>query len=236
MRDCSFEICALGARLSVSVILPRDAKPTDSMNRVLPVPSQVAAPRARRPIFQLAPLGVLPLLGFGGLMWFLDHYGQRERAQPAQAIVVLGARVVTPGVPGLSLRARTLKAVALYHKKLAPKIICTGGIGDFSPSEAQAAATLAARRGVATRDIVLEDTSTSTTENARNTARICAAHGWRRVIIVSDPYHLWRARRDFEAVGLTVFPSPATNREVSPRLSATAREALCVLRDMIVWW
>jgi uncharacterized SAM-binding protein YcdF (DUF218 family) len=185
---------------------------------------------------QAAGLSVVLLGGFGVLMLYLDTYGQHERAQSAQAIVVLGARVVTPGVPGLSLRARTLKAVEHYRKELAPKIICTGGVGDFPPAEAQAAAALAIRGGVPARDILLEDTSTHTVENARNTARICAAHGWRRVIVVSDPYHLWRARRDFEAVGLTAFPSPASNRDSSQRLSATAREALCVLRDMIVWW
>ncbi|HVF09613.1 MAG TPA: YdcF family protein, partial [Abditibacteriaceae bacterium] len=199
-------------------------------------PHEDASRTSRRPLRFIAPAVVLPLLGFAGLMWFLDSYGQRERARPSDAIVVLGARVVPPGMAGLSLRARTLKAVELYRKGLAPKIICTGGVGDFPPAEGQVAANLAMRHGVPARDVLYEDTSTSTLENAQNAARICRMHHWQRIIVVSDPYHLWRAQRNFQSLGLTAFPSPATNRPIGSRLWNTAREALCVLRDMIVWW
>ncbi|MDQ3814751.1 MAG: YdcF family protein, partial [Armatimonadota bacterium] len=167
----------------------------------------------------------LSLLGFGGLIAFLDAYGQHERAQPAEAIVILGAQVNTYGVPGQSLRARTLHAVELYERGLAPKIICTGGIGTFPPSEAKAAATLAMRHGVPAQALLLEEESTSTWENVQNAAHICRAHGWQRVIVVSDPFHLWRARRNFAMLGLTTYPSPSANREAWPRLVNTTREA-----------
>jgi uncharacterized SAM-binding protein YcdF (DUF218 family) len=176
---------------------------------------------------------LLAVVGYGGLMAFLDAYGQRDRAQPAQAIVVLGARVTAGGAPGLSLHARTLHAVKLYRWGLAPKIICTGGLGTYSLTEAKAAALLAMRHGVPVSDILLEDESASTWENVRNTARICRAHGWHRLIVVSDPYHLWRVRRNFRAMGLEAFPSPARQREPWPRFWMTAREALLVARDTV---
>ena len=204
------------------------------MGRVLTTPDAATTQRpSRRSLRLLAPAVVLPLLGVGGLMWFLDDYGQREQAQPADVIVVLGAQVVPPGVAGLSLRARTLKAVELYRQGLAPKIICTGGVGSFPPAEGQVAANLAIRHGVPAHDVLYEDTSTSTLENAQNAARICRTHNWQRVIVVSDPFHLWRARRDFESLGLTAFPSPAPNRRPGSRLLNTAREAACVLRDLV---
>jgi uncharacterized SAM-binding protein YcdF (DUF218 family) len=187
-------------------------------------------PRAR--IF-VAGASLLAVVGYGGLMAFLDAYGQRDRAQPAQAIVVLGARVNEGGVPGLSLHARTLRAVKLYRQGLAPKIICTGGVGTHPPAEAKAAALLAMQHGVPASDVLLEDQSTSTWENVRNTAQICRAHGWRRLIVVSDPYHLWRVRRNFQTMGLDAFPSPTRNREPWLRFWMTAREALLVARDAV---
>jgi uncharacterized SAM-binding protein YcdF (DUF218 family) len=167
-------------------------------------------------------------------MMFLDTYGQDDRAQPAHAIIVLGAHVNERGVPGLSLHARTLHAVQLYRQGLAPKIICTGGMGTYPPEEANAAALLAMQHGVPSSDVLLESESTSTRENVRNAAQICRAHGWHRLIAVSDPYHLWRVRRNFEAMGLEVFPSPAPNIEPWLRFQMTAREALVVVRDVVL--
>jgi uncharacterized SAM-binding protein YcdF (DUF218 family) len=177
---------------------------------------------------------LMGIAGYGGLMAFLNAYGQYDRARLAQAIVVLGAHVNEQGVPGPSLHARTLHAVQLYRRGLAPKIICTGGLGTYPPVEAKAAALLAIQHGVPTADVLLESESTSTWENVRNAAQICRAHGWHRLIVVSDAYHLWRVRRNFAAMGLEVFPSPAPNIEPWLRFQMTAREALVVARDLVL--
>ena len=44
--------------------------------------------------------GLLALLAFAFLCFEIDRYGQRDRAQPADAIVVLGALVLPDGQPG----------------------------------------------------------------------------------------------------------------------------------------
>lgn len=176
------------------------------------------------------------LLGFCSLVGFLDGYGQRDRTRPADAIVVLGARVGTDGIAGEVLRGRTLHAVNLYKRGMAPKIIFTGGVGAHPIPEARAAATLARERGVPARDIILESRSTSTWENARYTASICRERGWSRVVVVSDPYHLWRAKRDFTQARLVPFVSPATQwqqRYPTRRFWAAGREAVLVLRDLL---
>ncbi len=177
---------------------------------------------------------LLPLpLAFGGMMAFLDAYGQTDRARPAHAIVILGAGVNAQGVPGPALRTRTLHAVALYHSGLAPFIICTGGLGTYAPAESRAAATLAMRHGVPSHALLLEETSTNTWQNVGNAARLCRAHGFRSVVVVSDPYHLWRARRNFAAMGITAYPSPTLNRDPALRARMTAREVFSVLRDCL---
>lgn len=197
-----------------------------------------AKPRRRGCLSVLLLLIGIALLAMVGFGLFIDIYGQTDQARAAQAIIVLGARVGPDGLPADSLRARTLHAVELYKRGFAPVILCTGGVGDYPPSEAEAASALARTQGVLDGDLLQENTSTSTWENAVNAAKMCRQHGWRRVIVVSDPYHLWRARRDFAQAGLTVYPSPARNcirnRNLRMRIQWTAREVLAVARDIVV--
>lgn len=170
---------------------------------------------------------------FGALMAFLDSYGQSERAQPSQAIVVLGSRVRSDGQAGNSLRRRALKAAQLYKKGIAPFVICTGGVGDFAPSEAYSAAQVLQRNGVPSSAILLEDRSHSTWQNIENVTAICQSRGWTQVVVVSEPFHLWRARRNFADFGIRAFPSPAANAPSAARLKMAARECLSVTRDFL---
>jgi uncharacterized SAM-binding protein YcdF (DUF218 family) len=143
----------------------------------------------------------------------LDGYGLRDRAQSADAIVVLGSRVYPGGRPGPSLTRRALHAAALYAQGLAPRVVCTGGQGDATvPSEAQVACELVASQGVPASALLLEDRSRSTEENALYTAALLAPLGARRVLIVSDSYHLFRAQVLFRQAGLDPVTSPAGGR------------------------
>jgi uncharacterized SAM-binding protein YcdF (DUF218 family) len=128
--------------------------------------------------------------------FLLDARGQQRPARDARydAIVVLGCRVDPGGLPSLSLARRTRLAVELYERGHAPRLLFTGGRGRFPPSEAEAAAALAASLGVPPRAILLEDRSTSTEENARFAAEDLEAS---RILLVSDAYHLARAKRVF---------------------------------------
>ncbi|HOF86650.1 MAG TPA: YdcF family protein [Armatimonadota bacterium] len=196
-------------------------------------------PRTRRllrVVGLLAACAVLAVLGLGG---FLDAYGQRERARPAQVIIVLGARLSPDGQPGDSLQARVRHAVTLYRRGFAPALLFTGGQGADEPRpESVAARELAINLGVPARATSLETASTSTRENARFAADICREQGWTTAIVVSDPYHLWRGQRNLRQAGITAYPSPARacrrNREWPLRVQWTARETLAVLRDLAI--
>jgi uncharacterized SAM-binding protein YcdF (DUF218 family) len=132
--------------------------------------------------------------------WFLaaaalDQLGQRVPSEGGwDAIVVAGCRVDPGGVPSPALRARTELAVALFEEGLAPELAFTGGLGENPPTEAQAAAAHARALGVPDAAIVLEDRSTSTEENARFLAE---DQNYQRVLLVSDAYHVFRARQVF---------------------------------------
>lgn len=166
---------------------------------------------------------------------FVDAYGHAQKPAKSDAIVVLGARVLRGGFASNSLRERVRQAVALHKSGLAPFIICTGGVGEDPPAEAIVARDLAIRLGVPAGQVLVEDRSVSTRENARFAARICRENGWRSVIVVSQPYHLWRARRLFELEGLQASASPVPNARVDEsawtRASWSVREALLSVRD-----
>lgn len=166
----------------------------------------------------------------------IDDFGTTETAKTAGAIVVLGARVREDGSPSPTLRARAAQGAALYKRGLAPIIVFSGGIGVYAPSEASVAAKVAQSNGVPAENCVLEENSHSTRENARFTAQLLRARGISEVIVVSDPYHLRRARWLFEHEGLTVTTSPALeaerHRSASLRAMWTVREIFSLVKDI----
>lgn len=144
--------------------------------------------------------GVLLTLGTIGVAYlaaaaWLDRRGRREPPdEPFDAIVVLGCAVKAGGRPSPTLARRARHGAALWHRGLAPTLVLTGGVGDHPPSEAAAAAAVVRGLDVPEEALVLEERSTSTEENAREAARRVDA---RRVLVVTDAYHAFRAERVF---------------------------------------
>jgi len=205
-------------------------------NPAKPSTPSLPSPKRRWIRILLACCGLL-LAGFLAMAFALDRFGQVERARPASAIVVLGSRILADSSPGDSLRARMRKATGLYRKGLADKLILTGGQGDYGRPESVVATGMAVSQGIPAGDILRETRSHSTRENVHYAAEICRAHGWRQVIVVSDPYHLWRARYLFAREGITAYPSPAwdceRNRKLPLRIQWTLRETLAVMNELV---
>ncbi len=197
--------------------------------------------RIRHGVFRLtilALLGGLIALAIG--IGAIDRYGLVDQAQPADVIVVLGARVQADGQPSPSLARRAAHAVVLYRRGLAPAILCSGGISNAAPvSEAAAACGRAVTLGVPPWATLLEQRATSTEENALYSAAEMQRHGWHTAVLVTDGYHLYRAALAFEHEGITVYPSPAqaTAGPMSPleRWPREAREVLALVWYEIRW-
>ena len=191
-------------------------------------------PRSRRlpsvPIGMLwrILISLLSLLVMGSTAaWALDRYGQREPPEETfDAIVVLGCRVQADGTPSTALRERTRRAVELWREGRAPVIILTGGVGEHPPSEARAAADVARALGVPESALLLEERSRSTAENARFAAE---KFDGRRILLVSDAYHVFRAERVFSHYYEHVRGTGTLTRFDS-RLHGAVREvAACVI-------
>ena len=162
--------------------------------------------------------------------WRINHTGASDKAQQADAIVVLGARVEANGQPGPDLRVRTLHAVDLFQRGLAPYVICTGGFQNERLSAASVCRQLAIAQGVPEEKVLLADGSMTTREDAASAGALLTERGWNSIILVSHPLHLERARILFEGQQIDIYPSPtSTDLQAIPwrtRLYLTAREAV----------
>jgi len=129
--------------------------------------------------------------------FIIDRYGHKTPAlEQYDAIVVAGCKVKKNGTPSLALQARVQKAVALYKKGYANKIIFTGGSRDTRPTEAQAAKDYAlSLQAFPQHTLFLEDKSTSTKENAKFAKE--RYPNVDSIILVSDSYHIFRGERIF---------------------------------------
>ncbi len=153
---------------------------------------------------------------FGGLArssWqeVKNHQSRPAAIERADAIVVLGAAVWPGERPSPALARRTAEAVELYQAGHAPLIIFTGGVGTYPPSEGRVAARYAEELGVPAEDIRFEEQSTSTWANAERAWEIAKDDEIKRAIVVSDGFHLARAKRIFADVGfehVQVVPVP----------------------------
>ena len=163
----------------------------------------------------------LPLLFAVGYLSSLTlriaRQSTHDEAQAADVIVVMGAAEYR-GRPSPVLKARLDHALTLYTKRLAPMIMTLGGAGgDPQFTEGTVGRAYLIDRGVPPERIVVESESDSTVYSTAAAAEIMRRMGLHSCILVSDGYHIFRAKRMLQAKGIAVYGSP----RYSPPLSRT---------------
>jgi uncharacterized SAM-binding protein YcdF (DUF218 family) len=143
-------------------------------------------------------------------------WGALDRAQKADAIVVLGAAQYA-GRPSPVLKARLDHALELWDRGLSHRLILTGGMGTGdTTSEAAVGRLYAQKHGVPDSSILLETSGRTTRESMQTVAAIMESKGLRSAILVSDPFHmlrLWIIARRF---GFVPYTSPTRTSPISP--------------------
>lgn len=135
-------------------------------------------------------------------------YGNTSTDVKADAAIVLGAAVWSTDVSPV-FRERINHALDLYRRGKVRKLIFTGGQGNKTePTEAAAARAYAIENGIPANDILVEESSHTTFENVVNAKQLADAHGFRKVLVVSDPLHMKRAVTMARDIGLEAYPSP----------------------------
>jgi len=158
----------------------------------------------------------LRILGFAALLGFVlaaftpvpnrlnAWMAGSAQLEAADAIIVLGrGGADADGVlTNRSLR-RVLHGIELYRRALAPLLVLSG-----SGDETRARADLARGLGVPTAAIRQVAAAHTTREEGEQISLLLLPHGLRRILLVSDPIDMQRARIVMEHVGFTVLSAP----------------------------
>ncbi|WP_046227032.1 YdcF family protein [Paenibacillus dauci] len=144
---------------------------------------------------------------------------EQRYAPPASiqgdVIVVLGGGATqgTPDIDGqgnLSGAAgnRLITAVRLYSQTGLPIIFSGGQVFADSGNEADIARRQLIGMGIPAKDILAENQSLNTEQNAVNTAALLQQKKWSHPVLVTSAFHMPRSVVEFQRAGLAVQPYP----------------------------
>ena len=145
----------------------------------------------------------------------------------ADAVVVLGSGVndlswlPARPEPSPSSLQRLIEGIRIARNLRIPLVV-SGGSGALAPTEAREAdamAALAVKLGYPRGDLVIENRSRNTWENAEQVKGLVSG---RTIILVTSAFHLKRAAGMFRKQGFSVIPAPAAYKSATRPLSITA--------------
>ena len=167
--------------------------------------------------FFLLMLMSLPIVSRTSLLALERHHQPlAKRPSDAEAIVVLGSWVARPKGKRLQARLgtysafRCIRAAELYHQGEPCPVVVSGrlpGEPDIEPSLARLMGEFLEKLGVPEEDIVIEEKSSNTFENAFESVVLLRERDIDRVMLVTDASHMLRAARCFENQGVEVIPA-----------------------------
>lgn len=128
----------------------------------------------------------------------------------ADCIIVLGAGLRPDGNPTWMLEDRIKVGDELYKNHAAPKIIMSGDHGRESYDEVNAMKKYAKNEGVPSKDIFMDHAGFETYDTMYRARDVFGA---KKVIIVTQKYHLYRAMYAAKKLGLEAYSVSATKRK-----------------------
>lgn len=150
------------------------------------------------------------------------------------AAVVLGASVLADGSASPALERRLAHGVALLQAGRVANLLLSGGSVSHERAEARVMRDLALAAGVAEARLVTEEQSRNTLDNARYSAPLLAERDWRRVLLVTDLWHMPRALYTFRRFGIAADGSAAPRRgALAAHIAAALREGVAL--PVYVW-
>lgn len=146
-----------------------------------------------------------------GAMIFMAIDGSRDSGESADAALVLGFALAADGSPRPQIIGRVEHAVALYKQGRVKRLVLSGGAGRAGHTEAGVMRDLALAAGVPDTAIVLEESSRSTIENFACARPVLEQLAAKRVLLVTEPWHITRAMLLAHRHGLYPAQSPASS-------------------------
>lgn len=175
-----------------------------------------------------AALLVVVLLVVGWTAFRVWKVAREDSRAPADVIVVLGASQFD-GRPSSIFKARLDHAKALYDDDVAPFVVTVGGnrSGDRF-TEAGAGASYLRAQGVEPEALAEVAEGSDTLTSLQAVARLAKQRDWDNVLLVTDPWHSFRARAMAGQLGLRAATSPTRS---GPVVQGRGRELRYIARE-----
>jgi len=165
-----------------------------------------------------------------------------EPPRAADAIVVFAGGVGESGKAGGGYQERVKEAIDLYRRGHAPAVIFSSGYV-YALKEADVMRDLAIANGIPASAILLERNAANTYQNVLFVRRMLDERGWRRVLLVSSPYHMRRAVLTARTVApeIAVVAVPASSSQFyAHHRGATLDQVRGILHEYAAiaayWW
>ncbi len=143
-------------------------------------------------------------------------------------ILVLGCLVHADGGPSDMLHDRLQVGVDLYHLGAAPKLLMTGDHGRVDYDEVDAMKQFAVDSGIETQHIFMDHAGFSTYESMYRAKEIFGA---KKIIIVTQYYHLYRAVYIANQLGLDAYGVSSDLNVYWGQTKRDIREVLARVKD-----
>lgn len=181
----------------------------------------------------LALLGIVAIFSVNGYVKSVGEARFRSIDQAADmedvdCIIVLGCLVKENGQLSHLLQDRVIRALEVYDAGAAPKLLMSGDHGRVDYNEVGAMKKYAMDHGVPSEDVFMDHAGFSTYETVY---RAKAIFGAKKVIIVTQSYHLSRALYIAEKLGLEAYGVPSDLRVYSGQTKRDVREILARCKD-----
>ena len=144
-------------------------------------------------------------------------------------VLVLGCQV-RDGVPSLMLRDRLDRGLELYGAGAAPKLLMSGDHGQTEYDEVNTMKAYAVERGAASSDVFMDHAGFSTYESLYRARDVFQA---KRVLIVTQEYHLYRALYIARALGLDAWGVSADGGSYRGQTYRELREIAARIKDAV---
>ena len=156
---------------------------------------------------------------------------QAAELEEIDCVLVLGCGLEADGSPSPMLHDRLQQGVALYQKEAAPKLLVSGDHGREEYDEVNAMKRFAEEQGVPSEDVFMDHAGFSTDESVYRARDIFQV---RRMVIVTQEYHLSRALYIAKRLGIEAWGVPADPRTYSGQTARDLREILARDKDFPV--
>lgn len=188
----------------------------------------------------LAILGIITLFSLNAMVKSTTKENiisveEAAALEDVDCILVLGCGVHDDGRPSDMLHDRLRRSVELYEAGAAKKLLMSGDHGRAGYDEVDAMKSFAVEAGIPSEDVFMDHAGFSTYESMVRAKEVFQA---RKIIIVTQEYHLYRAMYIGQQLGMEVYGVSSNYRNYRNQRDMNTREVLARVKDVFscIFW